>query len=79
MIYDWVDDDIFNLNIFNFIIDDDFEVFYFIDIYFDFDGKIVKIDYDKLVIVGLGIVIIFDVESNINIINNFYVVGIVFY
>lgn len=74
--HDWVDGDIFTLNIANSTIDDDFDAFYFNDTYLDADGKTSKTDYDRLVTAALGTAVTLDVESNINISNNSHVAGI---
>ncbi len=74
--HDWVDGDIFTLNIANSTIDDDFDAFYFNDTYLDADGKTSKTDYDRLVTSCFGTAVTLDVESNINISNNSHVAGI---
>ena len=74
--HDWVDGDIFTLNVSNSTIDDDFDAFYFTDTWLDADGKTVKTDYDRLPTAGMGTAVTLDVESNINISNNSHVAGI---
>lgn len=74
--HDWVDGDVFTLNVDHSTIDDDFEAFYFTDTYLDGDGKTTDTDYDSLVTAGLGVAVDLGVESNINITNNSRVAGI---
>lgn len=74
--HDWVDGDIFTLNIANSTIDDDYEAFYFTDTWLDSDGKTVKTYDDRLETASLGTAVTLDVESNINISNNSHVAGI---
>lgn len=72
----WCDGDVFILNIVNIIIDDDYEAFYFIDFYKD--GDVIK-HINEIFDISEGVVVNFDVESNINIFNNFRVAGIVLF
>ncbi|MBJ8399325.1 autotransporter outer membrane beta-barrel domain-containing protein [Citrobacter sp. SX206] len=74
--HDWIDGDIFTLNINHSNIDDDYEGFYFTDTYLDADGKTVKSDNYEYSVANLGTAVTLDVESNINISNNSRVAGI---
>ncbi|HCD7425366.1 autotransporter outer membrane beta-barrel domain-containing protein [Citrobacter werkmanii] len=72
--HDWVDGDIFTLNINNSTIDDDYEAFYYTDTYLD--GTTSKSVYETYSVAGLGTAVTLDVESAINISNNSHVAGI---
>lgn len=74
--HDWVDGDVFTLNVDHSIIDDDFEAFYFTDTYLDGDGKTTDTEYRSLETAGMGVAVTLGVESNINITNNSRVAGI---
>ena len=74
--HNWVDGDVFTLNVDRSIIDDDFEAFYFADNYLDSDGITTNTDYDQLNTAGLGVAVTLGVESNINVTNNSHVAGI---
>lgn len=74
--HNWVDGDVFTLNVDRSIIDDDFEAFYFTDNYLDSDGITTNTDYDQLNTAGLGVAVTLGVESNINVTNNSHVAGI---
>jgi outer membrane autotransporter protein len=72
--HDWVDGDVFTLNIDHSTIDDDYEAFYYTDTYLD--GTNSKSVYETYSVAGLGTAVTLDVESAINISNNSHVAGI---
>lgn len=71
--HDWIDGDVFTLNIAHSTIDDDYEALYFTDSYKD--GDVTK-STDEAFFTALGVAVDLNVESNINITDNSRVAGI---
>lgn len=74
--YNWIDGDVFTLNIADSTIDDDYEYFYFTDSYLNGESKAASENYTTADFAYLGTAVTLDVESNINISDNSRVAGI---